>query len=177
MAKISIKGNPFTTIGEIPEVGTMAPDFSFVKKDLSEMKLSKIKGKFKVLNIFPSIDTGVCALSVKAFNKEAASLNETTVINISKDLPFAQGRFCGAEGINKVEVGSVFNSDFAKSYGLEIADGPLKGLCSRVVMILDEENKIIYTEQVSEITQEPNYENALKWVRGEVKSFGLDHSR
>jgi len=115
-----------------------------------------------VLNIFPSVDTPTCATSVRTFNQRAAALDGVTVVNISKDLPFAFKRFCGAEGIDKVESASAFNSDFAKAYGLEIADGPLKGLCSRAIVVLDADNKVLHTEQVAEIANEPDYEAALK---------------
>jgi thiol peroxidase len=160
MAKITLKGNPFNTAGDLPAAGTAAPDFSMVKTDLKELKLSELSGR-KVLNIFPSIDTPVCQTSVREFNKRAADAG-VTVINLSKDLPFALKRFCGAEGIDKVESASVFNSDFAKTYGVEIVDGPLKGLCSRAVLVLDDSNKVVHAEQVPEIAQEPNYDAALK---------------
>lgn len=161
MAKITLKGNEINTNGQLPALGSVAPDFSMVRNDLSETMLGAIKG-VKVLNIFPSIDTSTCALSVRTFNQKAADLGETLVLNISKDLPFAQSRFCGAEGIDKVETFSVFRSDFAGNYGLEFVDGPLKGLCSRAIIIVDQNNKVIYTEQVSETVDEPNYEEALK---------------
>lgn len=161
MAKITLKGNEINTSGELPAVGSTAPDFKMVKADLSVADLGSF-GKKKVLNIFPSIDTGTCAMSVRQFNKMAAELNDVTVLCVSKDLPFAQKRFCGAEGLDKVETVSVFNSDFAKSYGLEILDGPLAGLCSRSVVILDENNKVIYTQQVAETADEPDYDSVLK---------------
>lgn len=162
MTKIKLKGNDINTIGELPKIGSTAQDFSMVKNDLSEVSLYSFKAKYKVLSIFPSIDTATCAMSVRQFNQKAAALHDTIVLNISKDLPFAQKRFCGAEGINRVETFSVFRTDFAKKYNLEIADGPLKGLCSRAIIILDEHNKVIYTEQVADIVNEPNYEAALK---------------
>ncbi|TNF27401.1 MAG: thiol peroxidase [Deltaproteobacteria bacterium] len=161
MAKITLKGNEINTSGELPAVGSTAPDFKMVKADLTVANLGSF-GKKKVLNIFPSIDTGTCAMSVRQFNKMAAELNDVTVLCVSKDLPFAQKRFCGAEGLDKVETVSVFNSDFAKSYGLEILDGPLAGLCSRSVVILDENNKVIYTQQVTETADEPDYDAVLK---------------
>lgn len=164
MAEITLKGNEIHTNGELPAIGTTAPDFTMIKNDLSEVTLSTIKGK-KVLNIFPSIDTGTCAMSVRQFNQKAADRGDLLVLNISKDLPFAQSRFCGAEGIDKVETFSVFRSDFAVKYGLEITDGPLKGLCSRVIVILDSDNKVIYTEQVSEIADEPDYDAAINALR------------
>jgi thioredoxin-dependent peroxiredoxin len=162
MTKIKLKGNEINTAGELPKIGSTAPDFTMVKNDLSEVNLYALKAKYKVLSIFPSLDTATCAMSVRQFNQKAASLHDTIVLNISKDLPFAQKRFCGAEGINRVETFSVFRTDFAKKYNLEIVDGPLKGLCSRAIIVLDEHNKVIYTEQVPDIVNEPNYEAALK---------------
>jgi thiol peroxidase len=164
MTKIKLKGNEINTIGDLPKIGSIAPDFSMVKNDLSEVNLYSIKSKFKILSVFPSIDTGTCAMSVRQFNKRASDLKDVVLLNISKDLPFAQKRFCGAEGIDKVETFSVFRSDFAKKYQLEIADGPLKGLCSRSLIVLDKNNKVTYTEQVPDIVNEPNYDEALKAV-------------
>jgi thiol peroxidase len=161
MAQITLKGKPVQTSGSLPEIGSTAPDFSFVKTDLSEVTLSSLENQIKILNIFPSIDTGTCAMSVRQFNKLASENPNTTIINISKDLPFAQKRFCGAEGIENAITGSVFRNDFSTQYGLEILDGPLKGLSSRSVIVLDQNNKIVHTEQVSETTEEPNYETAL----------------
>lgn len=161
MANITLKGNPITTIGNLPEIGTTVTA-SFVNTDLSEKSINDYKGKKVILNIFPSIDTGVCATSVREFNKKASSLENTVILCISRDLPFAMSRFCGAEGIENVATLSDFKSgDFGKNYGLEIADGPLAGLHSRAIIILDEAGKVIYTEQVPEITEEPNYEKAL----------------
>lgn len=162
MAKITLKGNPINTTGDLPKVGSTAPEFKLTKMDLSEATLSSFAGKKKVLNIFPSIDTGTCALSVKHFNKDAANTKNTVVINISADLPFAQKRFCGAEGIANAETMSSFRSTFAKDYGLQLQDGPLAGLCSRAVIVLDENNKVLYTEQVADIVNEPNYDAAIK---------------
>lgn len=162
MAKITLKGSPVNTSGNLPAVGSIAPDFAMVKNDLSEVKLSAIHTKYKVLNIFPSVDTGTCAMSVKKFNQSAAELKDVAILNVSKDLPFAQKRFCGAEGINQVETVSVFRHDFAKAYQLEIVDGPLKGLCSRAILVLDKNNKVLHAEQVAEIANEPNYATALK---------------
>lgn len=165
MAKITLKGNEINTIGELPNVGEVAPDFSLVKTDLSVGKLSDFKGEKVILNIFPSVDTGTCAASVRNFNKEAASLENTKVLCISRDLPFAQGRFCGAEGIENVVMLSDFNTgDFGKDYGLEIAEGPLTGLSSRCIVVINEEGKVVYTEQVKETVDEPNYELALKSI-------------
>lgn len=160
MATITFKGNPIHTSGDLPAVGSIAPDFTLVRTNLTEAKLSSYQGK-KILNIFPSVDTGVCAKSVRAFHERAASKPGVTVLNISADLPFAHGRFCGAEGIANAEGLSTFRSDFADRYGVKMVDGPLVGLLSRAVLVVDEENKIIHAEQVPEIAQEPNYDAAL----------------
>ena len=161
MAQITFKGSPIHTCGELPAIGSAAPGFTLVKQDLSETTLNDYKGKKLVLNIFPSIDTGVCALSVKTFNAKAASLDNTVVLCVSMDLPFAQGRFCAAEGIENVVTASAFRSAFGEHYGVTIADGPLAGLLSRAVVVIDETGKVIYTEQVPEIAQEPDYDAAL----------------
>lgn len=161
MANITLKGNPVHTAGELPTIGSNAKDFKLVKTDLSEVTLGNYVGKRKVLNIFPSLDTPTCATSVRQFNAKAAALKNTVVLCVSADLPFAQKRFCGAEGIANVEAASTFRSTFAKDYGLEITDSVLKGLCSRAVVVLDENNKVLYTEQVPEIANEPNYDKAL----------------
>ena len=162
MAHITLGGNPINTIGELPAVGTKAPNFTLVKEDLSMISLDDLKGKKVILNIFPSIDTGVCATSVRTFNQKASSITNTTVLCVSKDLPFAQKRFCGAEGLEQVVNASDFRTgDFGKDYGLTIVDSVLEGLHSRVVIVLDENGKIKYTEQVPEIAQEPNYEACL----------------
>ncbi|MBW6533951.1 MAG: thiol peroxidase [Mariniphaga sp.] len=162
MAKITLKGNPVNTVGELPELGEKAKDFTLVKDDLSRVSLDDFKGQKLVLNIFPSLDTGTCAASVRHFNKVAADLKNTKVLCISRDLPFAQARFCGAEDIeNVVTLSDYATGKFGKNYGLEIADGPLAGLHSRVVIILDENGKVTYTQQVPEIVDEPNYEEAL----------------
>jgi thiol peroxidase len=165
MASITLKGNPVQTSGNVPEKGSVVKDFKLVRSDLSEVSLKDFTGKKKVLNIFPSIDTGTCAASVRHFNQDAAKLTNTVVLNISADLPFAQARFCGAEGIKNCETLSSFRSTFGKDWGLEIADSPLKGLLSRVVVTLSEDNKVLHAEQVSEIAQEPNYEAALASIR------------
>jgi thioredoxin-dependent peroxiredoxin len=165
MAQITLKGNPINTLGNLPEIGTQAKDFTLVRNDLSEVTLETYANKKKILTIFPSLDTPTCAASVRNFNKNAAELGDVAVLNISQDLPFAQGRFCGAEGIDKVETLSGFRSSFSKDYNLEISDGPLAGLCSRAIIILDENNKVIYTQQVPEIVDEPNYEEALKALK------------
>lgn len=162
MASITLGGNPIHTNGDLPKVGTKAPDFKLLKNDLSTVSLSDFAGSKLVLNIFPSIDTGTCAASVRAFNAKAAALQNTKVLCISRDLPFAQKRFCGAEGIENAITLSDFNTgSFGKDYGLEMTDGPLSGLHSRVVIILDENAKVAYAEQVPEIADEPNYEAAL----------------
>jgi len=162
MASITLKGNPINTVGELPAIGGSAPAFNGVKKDLSACSLADFSGKRVILNIFPSIDTGVCATSTRHFNEAAQSLENTAVLCVSVDLPFALGRFCGAEGLEHVIPVSVFrNPEFGSGYGLTIADGPLAGLLSRAVVVIDESGKVIYTEQVPEITQEPNYKAAL----------------
>lgn len=162
MAKITLKGNPINTNGELPTVGSSAKDFELVAGDLSTKSLSDFSGKNIILNIFPSVDTGTCATSVRSFNKTAADLADTVVLCISRDLPFAQARFCGAEGIENVVMLSDFRTgQFGQDYGLNFVDGPLNGLNSRCVVIIDKEGKISYTEQVSEIVDEPNYEAAL----------------
>lgn len=166
MANITLKGNPVHTSGNLPEKSTEAKNFKLVRSDLSEVSLENYAGKRKVLNIFPSIDTGTCAASVRRFNQDAAQLKNTIVLNISADLPFAQNRFCGAEGIKNCETLSSFRSPFGKDYGLEMIDSPLAGLLSRAVIVLSEENKVLYTEQVPEITQEPNYAQALAAISG-----------
>lgn len=152
--------------GTMPSVGQAAPDFKGVKTDLSTFELSKTKGQKILLNIFPSVDTGVCAASVRKFNKEASSLKNTKVICISKDLPFAQARFCGAEGLDNVEMVSMFRcSCFEDKYGIMQTDGPLAGLLARAVIVINENQEIVYTELVPEITQEPNYEMALESLK------------
>ena len=162
MAKITLKGNPVNTIGELPEVGTQVPDFELIANDLSTKTLADYAGKKKVLNIFPSLDTGTCAMSVRNFNAKAAGLDDTVVLCISRDLPFAQARFCGTEGIdNAVTLSDFADGSFGKNYNLTIADGPLAHLHSRAVIVLDENNKVIYTQQVPEIVDEPDYDAAI----------------
>lgn len=163
MATITLKGNPVQLSGDLPKVGATAPDFSLVKTNLSEATLSSYSGK-KILNIFPSIDTPVCATSVRKFHERAAKLQGVTVLNISPDLPFAQTRFCGAEGIANAETLSTFRSDFAQKYGVEMTSGPFKGLTARAVLVLDDANKVVHAELVPEIAQEPNYDAALAAV-------------
>jgi len=163
MAKITLKGNHINTLGELPKVGEQLKDFELVKNDLSKVSLKDFAGSRLVLNIFPSLDTGTCAASVRNFNKKAAELKNTKVLCISRDLPFAQARFCGVEGIdNAITLSDFSTGSFGKKQNLEIADGPLAGLHSRVVMVLDEKGKIVYTEQVPEIVDEPNYDAAIK---------------
>jgi len=158
MATITLQGNPIQTIGSLPAVGSKAPDFLLTAADLSDSNLSKFAGKRVVLNIFPSVDTGVCAASVRKFNAEVEKLENTVVLCISADLPFALSRFCGAEGLsNVVTLSELRNRDFGNNYGVRIVDGPLAGLLSRSVVVLDETGKVIYTEQVPEIVQEPDY--------------------
>jgi len=162
MADITLGGNPVKTSGELPQAGTKAPDFTLVKTDLSIVSLADFKGSRVVLNIFPSIDTGTCAASVRKFNEKASGLENTKVLCISRDLPFAQNRFCGAEGLNNVISLSDFrDGSFGKNYGLTITSGPLEGLHSRAVVVIDENGTVKYTEQVPEIKDEPNYDNAL----------------
>lgn len=160
MATTAFKGDPVQTVGDLPAQGGPAPDFTVTGSDLSDIKLSDLSGKRVVLNIFPSIDTGVCATSVRKFNELAAGLDNTTVLCVSADLPFALGRFCGAEGIDNVQTGSVFKSSFGADYGVTMTDGPLQGLLARSVVVLDAEGNVIHSELVPEITQEPNYDAA-----------------
>jgi thioredoxin-dependent peroxiredoxin len=167
MAQITFKGNPFNTAGSLPKSGSAAPDFSVTKADLSETSLKDYAGKKLVLNIFPSIDTPVCATSVRKFNEEAGKLANTVVLCVSKDLPFAQKRFCAAEGLENVVTASEYkNSSFSDAYGVKIADGPLAGLLSRAVVVINEGGKVAYTEQVPEIAQEPDYGKALAALKG-----------
>ncbi|AWM14689.1 thiol peroxidase [Flavobacterium sediminis] len=162
MATITLKGNPITTNGTLPEVGSKLADFSLVKNDLSTTSLSDFNGSKLVLNIFPSIDTGTCATSVRQFNTKAGNLSNTKVLCISRDLPFAQKRFCGAEGLDNVITLSDFkDGSFGKTNGLEMIDGPLAGLNSRAIIVVDENGIVKYTEQVVEIANEPDYESAL----------------
>lgn len=162
MSKITLGGNEIHTNGTLPEVGSIAPNFELVTNDLSTVSLENYKGYKLVLNIFPSIDTGTCATSVRTFNAQANALQNTKVLCISRDLPFAQKRFCGSEGLeNVINLSDFKEGAFGKNYGLEIIDGPLQGLHSRVVIVLDENGVVKYTEQVSEIANEPNYDQAL----------------
>lgn len=167
MSKTSFKGNSVTLAGEFIKTGVKAPEFTMVKGDLSQFKLSETKGKFVVLNIFPSLDTGVCATSVRKFNKMAAGMENTVVLAISKDLPFAQGRFCTTEGIENVVPLSDFRnpSDFDTNYGVLMTDGPLAGLLARSVVVINPAGEVIYTELVPEIVQEPDYDAAIAAIK------------
>lgn len=163
MAKITLGGNPTNTIGNLPDKGAKAPDFKLTKTDLSDLTLSELAGKRVVLNIFPSLDTDVCAASVRKFNAEVSGLKNTVVICASRDLPFAHKRFCVAEGLQHViSASELRDSHFGKDYGVRIIDGAFSGLLSRAVVIIDEAGKVIYTQQVPEIAQEPDYASALK---------------
>ncbi len=162
MAEITLKGTKIHTTGELPPLGTEAPAFSLTATDLTDKTLKDFSGKKVVLNIFPSLDTDVCAMSVRRFNEEVEKLNNTVVLCISRDLPFAHGRFCTTEGLERViPLSDLRSPEFGEDYGVRIIDGPLKGLFSRAVIVLDESRKVIYTEQVPEIAQEPDY-NAVK---------------
>lgn len=165
MADITFKGNPIHSIGSLPEVGSMIKDFALVNDKLEEKNRADYEGKKKIFNIFPSIDTGICAASARKFNEEAGTLENTVVINVSKDLPFALGRFCAAEGLNHVESLSDFRGTFGDDYGVTLVDSPMQGLLSRAVIVADETGKVIYTEQIPEIAQEPHYENALNALK------------
>jgi len=169
MAKLTFKpGNEeliINTSGELPEVGTQAPDFSLVNARLEDVSLATYAGKKKVLNIVPSLDTPVCAASARAFNEKAERFENTTILMVSADLPFAQGRFCEAEGLKEVIPVSTFRSSFAEDYGVQIVDSMLAGLTARAVVIIDENDKVIYTELVTEITHEPDYDEALAVIK------------
>jgi thiol peroxidase len=162
MATITLHGNPVQTSGDLPGRGSAAPGFRLVGADLKDLSLHDYAGKKKVLNIFPSIDTPTCATSVRKFNQRASSLKDTVVLCISADLPFAQKRFCGAEGLNNVVTLSTMRGhSFSKDYGVLIETGPLSGLAARAVVVLDEDNQVLYSELVKEIADEPDYESAL----------------
>lgn len=165
MAKITFKGSPVSTIGDLPQKGAKAPNFTLVNDQLAEITLADYKGKNLILNIFPSLDTSVCASSVRKFNQDASKLENTVILAISADLPFAAGRFCTTEGIKNVIPASVFRSpDFGKDYGVLMTDGPLKGLLARAVVVVNPEGNILYTELVPEIAQEPNYQSAINSI-------------
>jgi thiol peroxidase len=166
MSTITHKGAPVHTSGSLPAVGSKAPDFKLTRGDLTEASLADFAGKKKILNIVPSLDTGVCAASAKRFEKEAGALGDTVILTISRDLPFAQKRFCTAEGVTHVvPLSELRDRAFGKAYGVELVDGKLAGLLSRAVVVLDAHDKVLYTEQVPEIGQEPNYEAALAAVK------------
>jgi thiol peroxidase len=165
MAQTHIGENLVNTNGDLPAVGSIAPDFTLTGNDLKDVQLNQFAGKSVVLNIFPSVDTRVCAMSVREFNKRAASLSDAVVLCISKDLPFAMRRFCGAEGIDKVITLSDFrNEEFTKSYGVKMVDGSMQGLMARAIVVLDKNGKVKYNELVPVIGQEPNYDAALKAI-------------
>lgn len=166
MATITLKGNPIHSSGILPPIGTRAPDFKLTKSDLSDVSLSAFAGKVKIINIVPSLDTSVCALSAKRFNEEAKKLGGLVVLTVSRDLPFAQGRFCKAEGVDVVvTLSELRDRSFGKAYGVELVDGPLAGLLARAIVVLDGADRVVYTEQVPEIGQEPDYAAALSAVR------------
>lgn len=165
MAQTKFQGNTVNTNSDLPLVGSQAPEFTVTGSDLADISAADFKGKKIVLNIFPSVDTGVCAQSVRTFNEKAADLDNTVVLCVSKDLPFAHERFCAAEGIENVVSGSAFRSSFGEDFGVLQADGPMKGLLARAVIALDEDGKVIYTQLVPEITEEPDYEAALAAIK------------
>lgn len=165
MAHVTLRGKPVTTIGELPAVGSKAPTFSLTKSDLSELTNADLDGKRTILNIYPSIDTPTCATSTRKFNELASSLDNTTVICVSADLPFAQRRFCGAEGLKNVQTGSTFRSDFGKTFGVTLLDGVMQGVLARAVVVLNEQGTVVYTELVGEIADEPNYAEAIKVLK------------
>ncbi|HEV2333194.1 MAG TPA: thiol peroxidase, partial [Gammaproteobacteria bacterium] len=163
MAKIALRGNPVSTSGDLPKVGGKAPDFKLVTKDLKDVSLADYKGKKKILNIFPSIDTPVCAMSTRKFNEHAKQHTDTVMLMVSADLPFAQGRFCGNEHLDNVVTLSMMRGQkFADDYGVRIMDGPLAGVTARAVVVLGADDKVLHAEMVPDISNEPNYEAALK---------------
>lgn len=162
MAEITLGGNPVRTEGSLPAPGSSAPDFTLTGADLQPISKADLAGQNVVLNIFPSVDTPTCATSVRTFNERAASLDNTTVLCVSSDLPFAQGRFCGSEGLENVKTASTFkNAEFLETYGVSMVDGRLEGLCARAVVVLDGQGSVVHSELVSEIANEPNYDAAL----------------
>ncbi|KQR91503.1 peroxidase [Chryseobacterium sp. Leaf180] len=165
MSKITLGGNEVNTIGQLPAEGTTIKDFALVDSGLNVKTLENFTGKRKIFNIFPSVDTGICAQSARKFNEEASQLDNAVIINVSKDLPFALKRFCAAEGIDNAETLSDFRGSFGDDFGVTMTDSPMKGLLSRAVIVTDENNKVLYTEQISEIGHEPNYENALNALK------------
>jgi len=165
MAITKLKGHPINTNGNLPQVSSKAPEFQLTGADLQDKSLADYQGKKVILNIFPSIDTGVCAMSVRKFNAEASKLDNTVVLCISRDLPFAMGRFCGAEGLDKViTLSEMRDRKFGADYGLELVDGPMAGLLARSVLVLDQEGSVAYTELVDDIVHEPNYQAAIEAV-------------
>lgn len=165
MAQITLQSNPIHTSGDLPTSGK-APNFSLVNESLKEISLEEYAGHKLVLNIVPSVDTGICAISARTFNERATELGDTKVLTISEDLPFAMKRFCAAEGIEHVVMLSNFRSDFGKAYGVDLIDGPMKGLLARAVVVLNDKHEIVYTELVPEIAQEPNYDKAIEALKG-----------
>jgi thiol peroxidase len=161
MARVTLRGNPVDTNGDLPDVGSPAPGFSLVERDLTEITDASLAGRKVVLNIFPSIDTPTCATSVRTFNERAADRDDAVVVCVSEDLPFAAGRFCGAEGIENVTTGSAFRGNFAEAYGVRLEGGRLAGLMARAVVVLDERGTVVHTQLVDEIADEPDYEAAL----------------
>ena len=165
MATVTLRGNPVQTSGELPARGSKAPDFKLVNPDLKDVSLGDFAGKKKILNIYPSIDTPVCATSTRKFNEKMASAKDTVVICIAADLPFAFRRFCAAEGLSHVQTLSLMRGkEFGRAYGVELTNGPMQGLLARAIVVLDQDNKVTHTELVPEIAQEPNYDAALKAV-------------
>lgn len=166
MANVTLKGKPVHTIGDLPRVGARAPDFKLVAGDLKDVSLQDYAGKRKILNISPSLDTSVCATAARRFNEQAGKLPDTVVLLVTSDLPFAQKRFCAAEGLQNVVPLSMMRSrDFAKDYGVLITDGPMAGICTRAVVVLDEKDQVVYNQLVPEITTEPDYDKALAAVK------------
>jgi thioredoxin-dependent peroxiredoxin len=161
MAQTALRGNPVDTSGDLPEEGSEAPAFELVRSDLSPVTSEDLTGKRVILNIFPSIDTAVCAASVRTFNEQAATVANTEVVCVSADLPFAAGRFCGAEGIENVITGSTFRSSFLDDYGVRITEGPMAGLAARSVVVIDGDGTVLHTELVPDISQEPDYKAAI----------------
>ncbi|MFT3853992.1 MAG: thiol peroxidase [Ilumatobacteraceae bacterium] len=161
MAQTALRGNPVNTVGDLPAVGAQVPSFTVTGGNLADVTPADFAGKNVVLNIFPSVDTPTCATSVRTFNERAAGLDGTVVLCVSADLPFAQGRFCGAEGIENVTTGSTFRSDFGQQFGVAMADGPLAGLLARAVVVVDPSGKVVHSQLVAEIADEPDYDAAL----------------
>lgn len=166
MANITLGGTPVETYGKLPEVGTKAPDFLLTKEDLSDVSLKEFAGKKKIVNIVPSLDTGVCATSARRFDHEIGAIDDAVLLTVSRDLPFAMTRFCKAEGLtNIISLSQLRNGNFGRDWGVEMKTGPLAGLLSRAVVVLDKNDNVVYTEQVPEIKQEPNYAAALEAVK------------